>query len=379
MDEFFAAVEKLDHPELRGKCLLVGGSAAARGVVATASYEARRFGCHSAMPMARAIRLCPQAIVLPPRGKRYRQVSQGVFEIFRRFTPLVEPMSIDEAFLDASGTERLFGPAEDVARRIKLAVRDEVGITCSLGMAPNKFLAKLASDLDKPDGLVIVTPDNLHATLDPLAVSRLWGVGPAAEKQLARLNIRTVGQLRRADERLVRDLLGEAGEHFQRLARGIDDRPVTPDAQAKSIGTEETFAVDIDEPAALRRILLQQCWHVGRRLRHGALKARTVTLKLRHGDFTTLTRSTTLREATDATEEVWRTAAHLFDAWSAGQFAPLRLLGVTASQLSPAAGQLSLFDGEQRQRNTQLDKALDDIAERFGPSAVRRGELGEED
>ena len=380
MDEFFAAVEKLDRPELRGKCLLIGGTAAGRGVVATASYEARKFGCHSAMPMSRAMRLCPQAIVLPVRGRRYREISQQVFEIFERFTPLVEPLSIDEAFLDVSGTERLFGPAEQIARRIKQAVRDEVGLACSVGVAPNKFLAKVASDLQKPDGLVVVTGENLHRLLDSLAITRLWGVGPAAEKQFQKLNIRTIGQLRRCDERMVRELLGEAGEHFHRLANGVDDRPVTPDSQAKSIGTEQTFAVDIAEPQELRRILLQQCWQVARRLRRNQLKARTVTLKLRHGDFTTLTRSATLDEATDETEELWRTAARVFDDWAGKHFAPLRLLGSTASQLSAAGGgQLSLFASEQRHRNRQLDEALDNIAERFGSSAVRRGKVEEPD
>jgi len=373
MDEFFAAVEKLDDPALVGKCVLVGGSAEARGVVSTASYEARRFGCHSAMPMATAVRLCPHAVVLPVRGERYRRASADVFEVLERFTPLIEPLSIDEAFLDVTGSERLFGPAEEIARRVKQAIRDELALTASVGVAPNKFLAKLASDLEKPDGLVVITEANVREVLDPLPVTRLWGMGPSSAEQLRALGVETVGRLRRMDVEVLRRTLGAAGDHFARLARGEDDRPVTPDAEAKSIGTETTFPVDVADLDELRRVLLQQVEQVARRLRRHDLAARTVTIKLRYGDFTTRTRSTTLDEPAETTEDLWRAAGGLLAAWSAGQHRPLRLLGVTATQLRGHAGrQLSLFPDPRRRRQQAVDRALDDIAERFGPDAIGR-------
>ncbi len=374
MDEFFAAVEKLDFPELRGKCLLIGGRPEARGVVSTASYEARVFGCHSAMAMATAMRLCPQAIVRPVHGRRYRQVSEQVFELLGRFSPTIEPLSIDEAFLDVSGCERLLGPAEQIARRIKRAIRQEIGLTAGVGVAPNKFLAKLASDLQKPDGLVVITEENVHEILDPLPVSKLWGAGPAMVKQLAKLGLRTIGDLRQAKADLLVGCLGDAGEHFLRLAHGRDDRPVTPDSQAKSIGQEQTFPADVAEPEALRRTLLGQVEQVARRLRKHVLRARTVTVKLRTGDFVTQTRSRTLSQPTCLTLELWRAADSLLAAWAASGARPLRLLGVTVSQLQGRPGaQLPLFDDPDKAKDLRLDRTLDKIAGRFGDDAVRRG------
>ncbi|HUU59464.1 MAG TPA: DNA polymerase IV, partial [Phycisphaerae bacterium] len=374
MDEFFAAVEKLDHPELRGKCLLIGGSPQGRGVVSTASYEAREYGVHSAMPMATAVRLCPRAVLLPVRGDRYREVSERIFDIFERFTPLVEPLSIDEAFLDVTGSQRLFGPAERIARTIKSTIREEVGLTASLGMAPNKFLAKLASDLEKPDGLVIITERNVHEVLDPLPVAKLWGVGPAAAERLERMGLRTIGRLRAAEPGRLREAFGEWGEQIHRLACGIDDRPVTPDHEAKSIAQEQTFPEDVADLDELRRVLLLQTDQVARRLRRCGLKARTVTIKLRYGDFTTLTRSTTLGEATNVTDDLRAAAVKLLTAWASRAHRPLRLLGVTASQLTAAGrGQLSLFEDPRRVKQRQLDQTLDDIADRFGTDAVHRG------
>ncbi|RPI59994.1 MAG: DNA polymerase IV [Planctomycetaceae bacterium] len=373
MDEFFAAVEKIDRPELAGKPLLVGGAADKRGVVATASYEARAFGCHSAMPMAKAVRLCPQAIVLPVRGQRYGEISDSIFDIFHRFSPLVEPLSIDEAFLDVTGCQRLLGPAEEIARKIKQAVRTEIGLTASLGVAPNKFLAKLASDLKKPDGLVVIRPAEVQALLDNLPVTKLWGVGPAAAKLFTRLNVRTIGQLRRVGLDVMKSTFGSSGEHFWDLAHGRDDRSVEPDSQAKSIGHEDTFAVDIGDLDDLRRVLLGQVEQVGRRLRRHELKARTVTLKLRYGDFTTLTRSRTMPTATSTTAALWQAAEELFTAWAGKDFRPLRLLGMTASNLGTGSGQLSLFDQAQADKQEKLDKTLDDITNRFGNKAVRRG------
>jgi len=374
MDEFFAAVEKLDNPALRGKPLLVGGDPGSRGVVSTASYEARKFGCHSAMPMARAIRLYPDAIVLPVRGGRYHQVSEEIFEIMGEFTPLIERLSIDEAFLDITGTQRLLGPAARVADDVKSRIKSRTGLTVSVGLAPNKFLAKLASDLDKPDGLTIIEPDRIHEVLDPLDIGKLWGVGPAAAKRFEKLNIRTVGELRTASPEMIRARLGQAGEQLQRLAAGLDDRPVIPDSRAKSIAQEQTFGADIADLDELTRVLLDQTQQVARRLRRNRLKARTVTLKLRYGDFTTLTRSTTCDEPTDITELLWRRARGLLDNWSATQHRPLRLLGMTVSQLTGRAGiQGSLFDDPAADTQQRIDRAVDEIANRFGDSAINRG------
>jgi DNA polymerase-4 len=375
MDEFFAAVERLDNPALAGKPLLVGGSAEGRGVVSTASYEARKFGCHSAMPMAQAIRLCPQAIVLPVRGRRYSEMSRRVFDIFGRFTPLVEPLSIDEAFLDVTGTERLHGQAIEVARRIKRAIRDDLRLIASVGVAPNKFLAKLASDLEKPDGLTVIAPSRVHETLDPLPVRKLWGIGPAAEMALQRLGIRTVGQLRAFSAKELKRALGNSAEHFLKLANGIDDRSVTPDHEAKSIGQEQTFATDLADREQLLAVLHEQTQEVARRLRRAGLLARTVTLKLRHGDFTTLSRSRTLEKPTDLTDVLWATARAIFIDWTRTSFQPLRLAGMTVSNLeSPGGQQLDLFaPPEDNRRRRQLDTAVDSIVERFGKNVIRRG------
>ena len=379
MDEFFAAVEKLDNPALRGKCLLVGGDPAGRGVVSTASYEARVFGCHSAMPMVTAVRLCPQAVVLPVRGERYRQVSEQVFEILGRYTPLIEPLSIDEAFLDVTGCRRLFGDGVAIARAIKDDIRREIGLTASVGVAPNKFLAKLASDLRKPDGLVVITPANLRETLDPLPVGKLWGVGPAAEKKLHQLGIRTFAQLRAAPPPMLAEAFGSAAEHYWRLAQGLDDRPVVPDSQARSISQECTFPVDVGDIEQLREVLGAQADEVARRLRRSGLKARTLTVKLRTGDFTTRTRSATLEDPTDLSADIRRQADELLSAWARGGARPLRLLGVSVSQLSEHGGQLPLFGLGEREKQTRLDRTLDDIARRFGPRAVRRGRRERDD
>ncbi len=373
MDEFFAAVEKVDNPSLRGKCVLVGGDPKGRGVVSTASYEARQFGCHSAMPMAMAARLCPQAVILPPRMERYAEVSRQMFDIFYRFSPTIEPLSIDEAFIDVTGCERLHGPAQKVAYEIQRAVRDELSLSASIGIAPNKFLAKLASDLQKPAGMVLITEQTAHAILDPLPVNKLWGVGQATAKRLAQLNIATVGQLRRADSSLLTQQLGDVGEHLQDLASGIDDRPVLPDSRAKSISAEQTFAEDIDDVAELRRVLLGQVELVARRLRRHELRAKTVTLKLRTGNFETLTRSRTLPGPVSGTDDVWQAAETLLSDWADRRHQPLRLIGVSATQLVGIGGlQMSLFESDTEKKSRRIDKAVDKIVDRFGKSAVTR-------
>ena len=374
MDAFFAAVEQLDHPEWQGKPVLVGGSPEGRGVVSAASYEARPFGCHSAMPMAAALRLCPQAVVVRPRMERYVEVSRQVFDTLEEFTPLIEPISIDEAFLDVTGSTRLLGPPEEIAGEAKRRIYAKTGLTASAGLAPNKFLAKLASDLQKPDGLVIVDPDRIQEFLDPLPLSRLWGVGKATLPKLEALGARTFADLRRIDEADLRERFGEAGEHFHRLVHGIDDREVVPDRAAKSISHEVTFHVDVVDHDYLRAVLLDQTDHVTRRLRRHDRLARTVVLKIRSGDFETLTRRTTLAAPTDHTDQVWRAAKELFEAWAHRRPFPVRLIGMGVTGLSAETGeQLSLFDHNENARDHRLDQAMDEIRDRFGDNAVSRG------
>jgi DNA polymerase-4 len=374
MDAFFAAVEQRDDPSLRGKPLLIGHDGP-RGVVATASYEARPFGCHSAQPMAVARRLCPHAVVLPVRMDAYRRASDRMFAILDEFAPAVEPLRIDEAFCDLTGTERALGDAPAVARLLKDRIRRELKLTASVGLAPNKFLAKLASDMDKPDGLTVISTADIDRLLPPLPVTKLWGIGRATAERLRTLGVRTVGELRAAPEELLRRVLGSEADRYARLARGLDDRPVVPDRGAKSIGHEKTFEKDVTDPARIREVLLGQVEHVGvRRRRHG-LVARGVSLKLRFGDFQTISRSATLPAPTDATAELWAAARDLFDRWPVQ---PVRLIGVTAERLSAdGAGQLDLFADPARERQRRLDAVADQINQRFGTRAIRRGGPGD--
>jgi len=377
MDAFFAAVEQHDRPELRGKPVLVGGSSRERGVVATASYEARPFGPRSAMPMAQAVRLCPDAIVVPVRMHRYREVSQQVFRVFDEFTPLVQPVSVDEAYLDVTGCEALFGPAEEIARRLKARVREETQLTASVGVAPNRFLAKLASDLEKPDGLVVIPAEGVQELLDPLPLGRIWGIGRATLQRFERLGAHRVVDVRRLSSDTLARHFGSAGEHFYRLARGIDDSPVVPEREAKSISAEVTFPADVRDREALRRVILHQLDDVCLRLRRHELFARTVSLKIRYPDFTTITRSETLSDATQRTDELWACAARIFDAWAAAERRPVRLIGAGVSHLQrEPQRQLSLFGEEQSQRSERLDATVDALKSRFGNDAVRRGGPG---
>jgi DNA polymerase IV len=374
MDAFYASVEQRDRPELRGRPVIVGGPAASRGVVSAASYEARAFGVHSAMPTATARRLCPHGVFLPVRMKHYAQVARQIREILGSFTPLVEPLSLDEAFLDVRGCEGLFGPGPDIARQVKARVRAETGLVASVGVAANKFLAKLATDLGKPDGLVVIEPGRAAEVLSPLPVGRLWGVGARAEKRLHDLGVKTIGQLAALPERALVDHFGEAGRHLHRLARGLDDRAVVPDEQARSVSTETTFARDVGDREILRGWLLELAEHLGQRVRALGARARTVELKARTSDFRTYLRSVTLAEPTDLTEEIWRAAAGLFEGRVPDAWLPLRLLGVGVSGLTrDPAEQGHLFDQEWRARQRALDQALDAIRARFGTGAVRRG------
>jgi DNA polymerase-4 len=371
MDAFYASVEQRDRPELAGKPVLVG-SDRRRGVVSAASYEARRYGCRSAQPMAVALRLCPQAVVVRPRFSRYAEASRQVFAIFRDVTPLVEPLSIDEAFLDVTGTERLFGLPIEVAKRIRSRIRSEVKLTASVGVAPNKYLAKLASDLEKPDGLTVITAQDAEATLAPLPIERVWGIGPATAGRLHRHGIRTIGDLQELSHEELESHLGSAGPHYYRLARGLDDRPVHEPGEAKSISHEHTFEEDLEDPAEVRAVLLSQTEDVGRRLRRSGQLARTVTVKIRYGDFETITRSATLPAPSDVTTELWEVAAALFDRWAASGYRPVRLIGMGTSHLGPEGAQLSLFPDAERERRRKLDRAVDRIKEKFGRDAIHR-------
>ena len=377
MDAFFAAVEQLDRPELRGKPILVG-SDRPRGVVTTASYEARPFGCHSAQPMAVARRLCPQALVVPVRMSRYREVSNRVFDILESFSPLVEPLSIDEAFLDVTGCDRALGSPVEIARKMKDRIHRELGITASVGVSHNKFLAKLASDMDKPDGLTVIGPDDVDRILPPLNVRKLWGVGPKTAARLEELGIKTFADVRRQTPSRLERLCGADGERLRQLALGRDQRPVTPDSEAKSIGHEETFETDLVDREEVRAVLLGQVEQVAARLRRHKLTARSLTLKIRNGAFKTITRAATLPAPTDATRDLWSAASATFDAWANAGFEPVRLIGASAGRLTTGAAQLDLFADPTRDRNRRLDGVLDQINARFGQRSIHRGRPGEE-
>ena len=372
MDAFFASVEQRDHPELRGKPVLVGHDGP-RGVVAAASYEARPFGCHSAQPMITAKRLCPKALIVPVNHDHYSAVSRQIFAILDDFSPLIEPLSIDEAFLDLTGSERLLGTAEDAARNMKSRIKTEIGLTASVGVATNKFLAKLASDLHKPDGLVVIRPEDIDTLLPPMPVTKIWGIGPAMESRLKRLGISTIGDLRRFPLDTLRQQIGDEAEHFVQLAHGHDERPVLPDQQAKSIGQEQTFETNIGNPDEIRRVLMEQVDHVVCRLRKHHLQGRTITLKIRFGDFQTVTRSRSLSVATDSTAEIEQVALSIWDGWAKESFQPVRLIGVTASQLSSGETQLGLFADPELERQKRVDAATDQIRQRFGKDSIKRG------
>jgi len=375
MDAFYASVEQRDNPEMRGLPVIVGGLGG-RGVVCAASYEARPFGVHSALPMATARRLCPRGIFLPPRITYYTEVSRKLREILLGFTPLVEPLSLDEAFLDVRGCERLFGSAPEIAHQIRARIQAELGLTASVGVASNKFLAKLASDHGKPDGCVVVPPDQVSEFLAPLPVGRIWGVGAKAEKRLLALGITTIGQLAQLPEQVLREHFGDMGQHVWQLAHGWDDRQVVADREAKSLSTEKTFGQDIDDPETLRAWLRDLTDHLASRLRSAGLRARGVELKIRSSDFQTRQMGQALPEATDLTEILWQTVQEIFARSLTPEVLPVRLLGIGATRLTRAgAVQGDLFDDGRRERQQALDQTVDAIREQFGSAAVRRASL----
>jgi DNA polymerase-4 len=374
MDAFYASVEERDNPALVGKPVIVGGTPEGRGVVAAANYAARRFGVHSAMASARARQLCPQAVVIKPRIDYYAAVSREIRDIFEQFTPLVEPLSLDEAFLDATGSESIFGPSAEIGRQIKQRIRAELRLVASVGVAPNKFVAKIASDLRKPDGFCVVEPGEVQPFLDPLPVGRLWGVGKVTGQVFERIAIRTIGQLRQMPLNTLNELFGSAGEHYWQLAHGIDHRQVVPDREAKSISNETTFAQDISDKEVLRSWLVDLVEQVARRLRRHDLKGRVVELKVRFADFKTISRSMTLPEPTNLTQELLSAGTELLAKRLPPRHLPVRLLGFGVQKLDASGrSQQQLFDQPERARNRQLDRVTDEIAAKFGKSAIHRG------
>jgi len=372
LDAFFAAVEVLDDPSLAGRPVIIGYPGP-RGVVSTASYEARRFGVRSAMPSTEALRLCPQGVWRAPRGARYAAASREVMAIFRRFTPEVEPLSLDEAFLDVAASRRLFGPAEEIARRIRAEVRAETGLTVSIGVAENKFLAKVASDLGKPDGLTIVPPGGGASFLAPLPLRRLWGVGPRTADRLGAVGLRTIGDLQRLDAAfLERELGGAGGRHIHLLAHGIDERRVETTREAKSVSTESTFAEDLRSATGIDDFLFAAATEVARSLRRDAILARVAELKVRTGSFRTWTRSRTLDRPTDLADDLYAAARALFaeriDLGGEG----VRLLGVGASGFIPAGElhQESLFAPPERGIAERTERLADRIVAEQGRGAI---------
>jgi DNA polymerase-4 len=379
LDAFYASVEQLDHPELRGRPVIVAGPAR-RGVVCAASYEARRFGVRSAMPTSRALRLCPDGAFLAPRFARYHELSDRVFAIFRQVTPLVEPLSLDEAFLDVTASEALHGSGAAIARALKARVRGETGLTVSAGVAEVKLAAKIASDLGKPDGLVVVPAGRVAEFLAPLPIGRLWGVGKVTEAALREIRCATIGDLAGAPAALVASRLGRHGAELQALARGEDAREVIADEAARSVGAEETFDEDVVGADALLAQLLEQSERVARRLREHGLAGRTVTLKVKYSDFRQVTRRTTLASPTSDGKAIYDAARAQLARVDLDT--PVRLSGVTVSGFDAPAQvrQLGLFDAPPADpRREALNAAVDELARRFGTGAVRLATLADRD
>ena len=390
MDAFYASVEEREQPSLKGKPLIVGGRPEARGVVAAANYASRIFGVRSAMPTARAVKLCPHLLILPPRGALYSQVSDQIHGIFARYTPVIEPLSLDEAFLDATGSEKLYGSVIEIGRRIKADILKELDLIASVGVAPNKFLAKLASDQDKPDGFTVIHPEEVQSFLDPLPVSRIWGVGKMAQARLQRAGIATIGALRLTSESFLQQEFGKIGERLWALSHGRDDRRVIAEPEAKSISREATFEIDITDLYTLESFTSSLTESVCFRLRNADLRAKTVQLKVRYQDFSTVTRNKTLSYSTDSTIKIWDAVRGLLTSLLEGRRFSVRLVGVGLTNFveeqcglpQPATPkQLDLFSSafdnfkQDRvdQKQLQLDKVSDQIKHKYGKSTIRRG------
>lgn len=376
MDAFYASVEQRDQPSLAGKPVIVGATGN-RGVVCAASYEARRYGVHSAMPISRARRLCPDGVYIRPRMAHYQSVSHQVFDVFREFTPEVEGLSLDEAFLDVSASRRLLGSMVTIGRAVKQRVSEVTGLVASVGLARNKFLAKLASDYDKPDGFFVIEDEDVHRVLDPLPIRRLWGIGEKSGDRLAAAGVTTIGALRSADEDLLRRLLGNRREHFLNLANGRDQRPVVPFRREKSISHETTFSEDLTRSGDAHRVLMQLSQAVGRRLRRKELGGTVVQVKLRRADFRTYTRQRAIGEAVQDDRLLYQVSRSLFDQWwDEQQRCAVRLLGVGVAGLEPFGAAVDLFAAQSGTAGVNV--LMDDIRSRFGSDAVTRARAMDE-
>ena len=371
MDAFYASVEQRDNPDLKGKPVVVGGGIN-RGVVAAASYEARKFGIRSAMPMAEAIRRCDHLVRVKPRMSHYKEASLKIFAIFNEFTPLVEGLSLDEAFLDVTASVKLFGSPQKMAAAIKQRIVDDTALTASVGVAENKLVAKIASDLDKPDGLTIVLPSDYRNRLDPLPVRVIPGIGRETLKQLKRIRVSSVADLRLAETRDLEPIFGRFTQKTRDRAAGIDNRPVVPSREEKSISAEETFDQDLKRPADMNRELLRLADRTAARLRKSSLSAGTVQLKIRRADFSTCTRQRSVKPPANGTDRIYSVARDLLDTWLAGNpGAKIRLLGVGGSNLAPAE-QPDLFDSDAKQSSSVIDGTVDEIRQKFGALSVSR-------
>ncbi|MDH3215559.1 MAG: DNA polymerase IV [Candidatus Krumholzibacteria bacterium] len=374
MDAFYASIEMLEDPALRDKPVIVGGIPEKRGVVAAASYEVRKYGVHSAMSSYQAKKLCPQAIFISPRMGLYARYSKRIFAILREYTPLVEPISIDEAFLDVTGSRNLFGPGSQIGRTIKRRIREELGLTASIGVATNKFLAKLASDLEKPDGFVVIPPETATARLADLPVGKLWGVGQVLQRELARQGVHKIRDLLVLPVERLEAIAGSHSRRLRELARGIDTRPVVVGEASKSIGAETTFTKDISETRRLFAELDALATRVAKRLRKEGYRAHTIQLKARYADFTTVTRAVTIPVPSASTQTLMRTARDLLQTRLDRHGRPLRLLGVSASGLvRPAEGEPELFPDRQREQDERVDHLLDALQDKYGAQKIWRG------
>jgi len=383
MDAFYASVEERENPALKGRPLIVGGQASARGVVAAANYAAREFGVYSAMPTATAVKRCPDLVIIKPRGHLYSQVSRQITAIFNRYTPRIEPLSLDEAFLDPGGSERLYGGAIEIGRRIKSDIKQELELIASVGVAPNKFLAKLASDHGKPDGFTVIQAEQVQSFLDPLPVKRIWGVGRVTQARLAEFSIHSVLDLRsRSKEFLIREF-GKHGQQLWSLAHGVDDREVTPDSEVKSVSQETTFERDITEYDSVESSVMYLTECVGYRLREAGIKGKTVTVKIRYDDFRTITRSRSLDFHTNATDDIWRVVKQILRQTVKNKPVSIRLAGVRMSGFGENQGrQTTIFDeiqsgtdsGNPRSDKKQLlDSLADKIKSKYGKASIKRG------
>ena len=376
MDAFYASVELLDKPELRDKPVAVGGPSRTRGVISAANYIARQFGVHSALPCVIATQRCPDLILLKPRMAVYAEYSKKIKEIFYHYTPLIEPLALDEAFLDATDSQKLFGNTETIGRKIKQDIKTKLGLTVSIGIAPNKFIAKIASDIQKPDGFVIVKQNEMQDFLDPLPITRIWGIGKVSSAKLNKLGIYKIKDLRKIPQPHLQEWFGKHGTHLWQLAHGIDDRKVVIDGQAKSISHEATFDIDLTNTETIHSQLLHLTEQVAARLRHSRLKGRTITIKVRYADFATITRSHSISFPTNSTSQIWNVVKETLLPKVNVKRQGIRLLGVGVSQFNAQqtseSEQLDMFQ-QQNNKESNIDKLTDDINQRFGSEALIRG------